>query len=352
MAKTYSNLDLVNNCDAFPYEKTQPEQYAAYMKDVLLVEWSDSADASDTSAVYPIGYMRRAVFDALVAISPAERQKLGLDPDVDLQAAASASGTVPLHRLLRLQTTEPARTVALDKLNQYWRAADAFKFLRGWRDEPWPVYGRTGELLFSVERAAAGLLGVVRYGVHLSAYVVDPTTKAIKIWVPRRAANKSTYPSMLDNTVAGGLMTGEDPFECVVREADEEASLPEAVVRAAARPIGIITYVYITDERAGGEAGYIYPECEWVYDLPLPATTIPQPKDGEVESFMLCTVDEVRAQLAQGLYKPNCAVVLLDFMVRHGLLTRDNEPDYDAIVSRLHRVLPFPGPHHKETKTT
>lgn len=321
------------------------------MKDVLLVEWSDSTDEADTSAVFPIGYMLRVVFDALAAIPPAALKSMGLDPDVDLQAAASASGTVPLHRLLRLQATEPARTAALGKLNQYWREANAFKVLRAWRNEPWPVYNRTGDLLFSLERAAAGLLGVVRYGVHLSAYVQDPATQEIKIWVPRRAADKSTYPSMLDNTVAGGLMTGEDPFECMVREADEEASLPEDVVRAHARSIGIITYIYITDERAGGEAGYIYPECEWVYDLPLPATTVPQPKDGEVESFMLCTVDEVRAQLAQGLYKPNCAVVLVDFFVRHGLLTRDNEPDYDTIVSRLHRVLPFPGPHHDEGKT-
>lgn len=324
------------------------------MKDVLLVEWSDSTDAAsaDRSAAYPIGYMLRSVFDALVAIPAEKLTEFGLDAEVDLKAAAAASGTVPLYRLLRLQTTEPARTAALQNLNQYWREAKAFKVLHGWRDEPWPVYGqKSGELLFSVERAAAGLLGVVRYGVHLSAYVQDPETKEIKIWVPRRAANKSTYPSMLDNTVAGGLMTGEDPFECMVREADEEASLPEDVVRSNAQSIGIITYVYITDERAGGESGHIYPECEWVYDLPLPASVVPQPKDGEVESFMLCTVDEVRAQLAQGLYKPNCAVVLLDFFVRHGLLTRENEPDYDAIVNRLHRVLPFPGPHHEEEKT-
>ncbi|CAK7198173.1 hypothetical protein SEUCBS139899_000831 [Sporothrix eucalyptigena] len=352
MAKAYSNLDLINHCDAFPYEKTQPDQYAAHMKDAFLVVWSNSSDASDKSAVYPIGYMLRVVLDALVAIPKPALQGMGLDAEFDLKAAVDASGTVPLHSLLRLQATEPERTAALGHLNQYWREAKAFKLLHGWRNELWPVYGQSGELLFSVERAAMGLLGTVRYGVHLTAYVKDGTTGEVKIWVPRRAADKSTYPSMLDNTVAGGLVTGEDPFECVVREADEEASLPDAVVRANARPVGLITYIYITDERAGGESGYIYPECEWIYDLPLPATTKPQPKDGEVESFMLCSVPEVREQLAQGLYKPNCAVVLIDFLIRHGLLTRADEPDYDAIVSRLHRVLPFPGPHHTDSKTT
>ncbi|CAK7218451.1 hypothetical protein SCUCBS95973_003489 [Sporothrix curviconia] len=351
MAKNYSNLDLINHCDAFPYEKTQPEEYAAQMKDVFLVEWSDSSDASDKSAVYHIGYMLRAVVDALVGIPKPTLAAMGLASDVDLAAAISSSRSVPLHQLLRRQTTEPARTAALGRLSQYWREGDAFAVLRGWRDEPWPVYGRSGELLFSMERAAVGFLGAVRYGVHMTAYVQNAATGDMQIWVPRRAANKSTYPSMLDNTVAGGLMTGEDPFECVVREADEEASLPGAVVRANAKPVGIITYIYITDERAGGESGYIYPEVEWIYDLPLPAATVPQPKDGEVESFMLCSVAEVREQLAQGLYKPNCAVVLIDFMVRHGLLTRENEPDYDAIVSRLHRVLPFPGPHHAESNT-
>ncbi|CAK7220954.1 hypothetical protein SBRCBS47491_004362 [Sporothrix bragantina] len=351
MAKNYSNLDLINHCDAFPYEKTQPEEYAAHMKDAFLVEWSDSSDASDSSAVFHIGYMLRAVVDALVAIPKPELEAMGLASDVDLEAAINSSRTVPLHRLMRLQTTEPARTAALGRLNQYWREADAFKVLRGWRDELWPVYGRNGELLFSVERAATGFLGAVRYGVHMTAYVKDAATGDVKIWVPRRAANKSTYPSMLDNTVAGGLMTGEDPFECVVREADEEASLPDAVVRANAQSVGMITYIYITDERAGGESGYIYPECEWIYDLPLPATIVPLPKDGEVESFMLCSIAEVREQLAQGLYKPNCAVVLIDFMIRHGLLKRADEPDYDTIVGRLHRVLPFPGPHHAESST-
>ncbi len=323
------------------------------MKDAFLVEWASTAADGSSGTPYHIGYMRRAVVDELAAIPRETLEQMGLDPAVDVQAAVAAAGTVPLHRLLRRQATEAARTQALTALAQYWRARGTFKVLRGWRDEPWPVYGREGgvggagalELLFSVERAAAGLLGVVRYGVHLTAYVGDGADD-IRIWVPRRAADKSTYPGMLDNSVAGGLMTGEDPFDCVVREADEEASLPEAVVRGRARFVGLVTYVYVTDERAGGAPGDIYPECEWTYDLRLPddGSVVPQPKDGEVESFMLCSVAEVRAQLARGEYKPNCAVVLLDFFVRHGLLTPASEPAYDAIVRRLHRVLPFPGP--------
>ncbi|CAK7274073.1 hypothetical protein SEPCBS119000_005983 [Sporothrix epigloea] len=344
MARNYSSLDLVRHCDAFPYEKTQPAEFTARMKGLVPVEWSDSS--TNTAAAYLIAYMPRTVADAFVTIPKPELEAMGLASDLDLQTAIESSNKFPLRQLLHLQTTEPARTATLARLFQYWREANTFKVLRGWRSELWPVYGQNGELLFSVERAAIGLLGAVRYGVHMTAYVQDAGTGDVKIWVPRRAADKSTYPSMLDNTVAGGLMTGEDPFECLVREADEEAALPEAVVRANTQSVGTLTYIYITDERAGGESGYISPECQWVYDLPLPAAVVPRPKDGEVESFMLCSVAEVREQLAQGLFKPNCAAVLIDFLMRHGLLSGDDESAFETIASRLHRVLPFPGPHN------
>lgn len=140
-------------------------------------------------------------------------------------------------------------------------------------------------------------------------------------------------------------MTGEDPLECVIREADEEASLPELLVRASAVPSGTVSYIYLTDERSGGEKGLIYPECQWVYDLELPADVIPKPKDGEVESFDLYTVEEVWEQLGRGRFKPNCALVMLDFFIRHGIMTKESEADFDQIHRRLHRRLPFPGPH-------
>jgi len=35
----------------------------------------------------------------------------------------------------------------------------------------------------------------------------------------------------------------------------------------------------------------------------------------------------------------------LEFFVRHGILTKENEPGFDEIVERMHRKLPLPGPH-------
>lgn len=244
------------------------------------------------------------------------------------------------------QATEPERTAAVEAVMRYWRENGTFAVLRGWRDEKWPIYGGDEEVVYSAERSGTGMLGVMRYGVHMTGYVRDATAPhGIRIWVPRRAPDKPTYPGMLDNTVAGGLMTGEDPFECMIREADEEASLSEQLMRERAKFTGMVTYIYITDERTGGEVGHIYPETQWVYDIELPAGERPVPKDGEVAEFYLWTVDDVRAELAKGHYKPNCALIAVDFFVRHGIITAENEPDYAEILQRLHRKLPFPGPH-------
>ncbi|KAM4055664.1 NUDIX domain-containing protein [Hirsutella rhossiliensis] len=325
-----SNIELIDVVDKFPYS----EVAAGNAAEAELAQhglWSLLWE--DEQGRYPIGYMLDRVVRELEQVPVSVRGDVGLN---------RTDRTVLLFQL----PTEQERSRVVAALADHWRNKGTFKLLRGWRDEVWPVYSRTGELLFSMERAAMGLLGTMRYGVHLTAYVVDAAAPhGLKLWVPKRATDKSTFPGMLDNTVAGGLMTGEDPFECVIREADEEASLPDHLVRRQARCVGTVTYMYITDEKQVGEGGFVYPECQWVYDLELPADVTPQPKDGEVEEFYLCDIDEVKEALAQGKFKHNCALVVLDFFIRHGILTEDNEAEFAAIRRRMHRELPFPGPH-------
>lgn len=219
---------------------------------------------------------------------------------------------------------------------------NVFEVLKGWRNELYPIYGpyTTKKPMLNMERAGSALFGINSYGVHMTIYVDTP--QGLKIWVPRRARNKQTYGGMLDNTVAGGLGSGEKPFECLVREAAEEASLSEQLVRSNAKACGTVSYFHIRDTKAGGEAGLLQPECQYVFDMEIGAEVIPKPGDNEVEDFYLWTVDEVKRALAEGQFKPNCAAVLLDFFIRHGILTSENEKDYMEIVSRLHRKLPFP----------
>jgi len=221
------------------------------------------------------------------------------------------------------------------------RKTGHFRVLEKWRDELYPVYGKDRELLFTVERAASPLLGIVSYGVHMTAYVRTEDGE-IKIWIPRRAKTKQTYGGMLDNAVAGGISAGESAFESLVRECKEEASLEEGLVRSRAKACGTVTYFYIRDERAGGETRLLQPECQYVYDLELPEDVVPKPGDDEVEEFYLWSVEEVQAALARAEFKPNCALVMLDFFIRHGILTSENERDYIEINARVHRRLEFP----------
>lgn len=234
-----------------------------------------------------------------------------------------------------------ARNKILAKFLHDVRDKRIFKVLDGWRNELYPIYGQNKELLLNMERSATPLFGVITYGVHMTGYV--RTDNGIKIWAPRRALNKQTYPGMMDNTVAGGLATGEKPFECLIRESEEEASLPAELARKA-KACGTLTYFHVRDARAGGETGLCQPECQYIYDLEMSADVIPKPGDDEAIDFRLLAVEEVQEAMATGKFKPNCAHLLVDFFMRHNILTPENEPDYINIGSKCHRRLEFPTP--------
>jgi 8-oxo-dGTP pyrophosphatase MutT (NUDIX family) len=252
----------------------------------------------------------------------------------------SALKTVTLKPDQAPDATVAVRSKLIAETCQSAREANKFNVLKGWRNELYPIFGPNKELVFSMERSASPLFGIVTYGVHMTGYV--RTGKDIRIWVPRRAIDKQTYPGMLDNTVAGGIASGEDPFECMVREAGEEASLPEDLVRQNIQACGTISYFTIRGKHAGGETGLYQPECQYVYDLEVPESLTLKPGDSEAEDFQLWRVEEVQKAMSEGMFKPNCALVLLDFFVRHGILRHDNEKDYIEIVSRIHRRLEFP----------
>lgn len=220
--------------------------------------------------------------------------------------------------------------------------------------------------LIQIRRSAAPLFGIANRGAHMTMYVRSPDEesgdegekKGLRIWVPRRSRHLVTYPGMLDNTVAGGVRAEESPLECIIHESDEEASLPEAFVSQHVKACGTITYVTRTgsSRRGGGidqqakvggyDADLCVSDVIYVYDLEVPAdqaeTMIPAPRDDEVEQFYLWDVETVMTAMRNGEFKANTSLVMLDFFIRHGIITDDNEPDYAEIVTRLHRRLPVP----------
>ena len=315
-----SNIDLINECDNFPYYQVNRKLYLAHVNTYYGLYVKDYPEAE-------LGYILPSVVEVFRGLSDWK-----IDDD---------------ERSLTLLTgsSKEERTEAVAKTTRAMRATEHFSILKGWRNELYPVYGPNREMLFSMERAASALFGIVTYGCHMTAYTYKKEEgsdkKELRIWVPQRATTKSTYPGYLDNTVAGGISAGEYSFDSLVRESKEEASLPEDVVRSNAKSVGTVSYFHIRDHRAGGETRLLQPEIQYVYDLELPEDVIPQPGDDEVAEFRLMTVDEVKQAMADGKFKPNCALVLLDFFVRHGMLT-EKDPGYIEIVARLHRRLEFP----------
>jgi len=217
------------------------------------------------------------------------------------------------------------------------REKKSLEVFADWRDELFPVYGPGKELAVSVERCAAQLFGVLTYGVQLLAYQDNP--EGISIWVARRATWKRSYPNMLDSTVGGSLPTGESPFECLLREGWEEAALSPDFVRKNVVPCGTVNYRCVTDDYSRGEKGLLSPEVQFCYELKLPKDMTLVPGEAAVQEIVLLNVEQMEEALAKGEFAPLTGCLILDFFVRHGILTFENEPNYISIASRMHKPL-------------
>ena len=217
-----------------------------------------------------------------------------------------------------------ARTKAADDALR--RLAEA-GVITGWRDEPYPVGGPfAGPHLMAMERAAVPFFGVRAYGVHVNGFVRD-ADGGIRMWIARRAAGKQTYPGMLDNMIAGGQPIGIGLKENVIKEAAEEAAVPRDLASHAI-PVGIVTYRHETDD------GF-KPDVMYAYDLELPRDFRPVNTDGEIAEFHLWPIARVMETVAETReLKFNCNLIIIDFLIRHGLIGPER-PDYIDVVCGL-----------------
>lgn len=202
--------------------------------------------------------------------------------------------------------------------------------IKGWRDELLPVVNSFGERpSLLIERAAYPLFGIKGFGVHLNGYVRPrPGDNSMKLWVATRSPTKSTWPGMLDHMVAGGQPHGISPTENVIKECGEEAGVP-AELAAKAIPTSVVSYV------GRDEAGHLKRDSLFCFDLELPENFTPRPVDGEVSDFQLRDLDWVIEQIEAGRYKPNCNLVVIDFLFRHGVIAPES-PLYIELHNSLH----------------
>jgi hypothetical protein len=194
-----------------------------------------------------------------------------------------------------------------------------------WRNEYFSVRTEWGrEPLFKIDRGAVSFLGIRSFGVHLNGFRRDGTV--LKLWIGRRAPDKKVEPDKLDNLVAGGIGHGHDDWGTLLKEGEEEASVPKDLMRRA-RPAGAIPY------RMAVEHG-LRDDALFVYDLEVPESFTPRNTDGEIVRFDLLDADEVLARVRTGdEFKLNVNLFIIYCCIRRGII-RPSEPDYLSLVER------------------
>ncbi len=204
--------------------------------------------------------------------------------------------------------------------------------IKGLQGERYPLAGvDRNSPVATIDRAVAPYIGARAYGQHINGYINDPK-KGLMLWIGRRAQDRHHFPGKLDNMVAGGLPVDLSLNENLIKECQEEASIPPELARQA-RPVGTVSYCVESNKG-------LKPDTLYCYDLEVPADFVPVCSDGEVESFQLLTVDEVIQLVSEtDEFKLNCNLVIADFLVRHGCLAPEEE-GYCRLVTALHAALP------------
>ena len=234
-------------------------------------------------------------------------------------------------------TNVQERTIAVARVLDALRAEGSVPMLEGWRNELFAIrssFFAPTEL--TVERAAAGLFGCPAYGVFVVGYVADEATGVPShVWIGRRSPTKPTWPGLLDCLAAGGMAAGEIPLEAARKEAAEEAGI-SAALAANIRPSGGVCYTGFDQTRWALKRDVLY-----TFDLRCPADFKPQCTDGEVASFECLPVAELVRLLQRHAdevqFKPNVAVVFIDFLMRQGFVSPD-EDGYLELLTELRRA--------------
>ena len=206
------------------------------------------------------------------------------------------------------------RTQAVAKVMEKLRDSG---YISGWRDELYPVSERfDSPPFFLIERAAASLLGVLEYGVHINGLVAtddgenenDETTKTM-MWMARRSKTKSKFPGYLDHIVAGGQPAGLSLMDNVIKECMEEAGIPSEITKRGIKPGGAISYENYGGPLENEGEGVISRVVLFCFDLELPRDFVPTANDGEVESFFLWSLEDIAKSMDPEYddpIKPNC----------------------------------------------
>lgn len=232
--------------------------------------------------------------------------------------------------------TPESRTNAVASVMEQLRTTG---YITGWRDEQYPVsesFDEVSSPVFLIERAAASLLGVIEYGVHINGLVKSDDGEQ-RMWMARRSKSKSKFPGYLDHIVAGGQPAGLLLMDNVFKECFEEAAIPSELTRKGIKPAGAISYESYGGKLKDEGEGVISRVVLFCFDLTLPHDFVPTANDGEVESFFTWSLDDLARSMAPDYadpIKPNCYPVIIDYLMRSGSISPDS-PKYLEVLRTL-----------------
>lgn len=220
-----------------------------------------------------------------------------------------------------------ARTAAIQELGAQLADSGDIRPLEGEAYAAVSAWGQAAA--FTVDRALVPPLGLKAFGIHVNGVVDDGADpQDMRMWIGRRAQDRRVAPGKLDNLIAGGQPYGLTLEQNLAKEAAEEAGL-DAPTASRARPVGALTYTMAQPDG-------LRRDTLFVYDLRVPDGIRPQNQDGEVDAFDCLPIADIAARVREtDDFKFNVALVIIDFLIRHGLVTPD-EPDYLALVRGLH----------------
>lgn len=202
-------------------------------------------------------------------------------------------------------THEADRTAALAEVTLGLAGEGA---ITGWRDETYPVrIRRESAPLCHIERAAMRFFGLTAAAAHLNGYTMK--AGGMLVWLARRSRSKAIDPGLLDNLVGGGIASGRDAWQTLLRECGEEAGIG---LDLAARASPVET-LYVCREVPEG----LHREIVYSHDLELPEEFTPLNNDGEVSEFMRLDATAVLERTARGELTVEAGLVALDFLLRH-----------------------------------
>ncbi|KAL3231535.1 hypothetical protein RNJ44_00570 [Nakaseomyces bracarensis] len=317
----FSFLEIVDRVDSLPADY---EEYELFKKEVYYLT---------TEYGTRVGFVLKVVYEEMLRVAEHEFTDL-FTKDEERHEIQFRSGL-----------GYDKRNGLLDVLGKILYEKSSLDGVKGWRNEKYAVWVNKKPYVL-VERALSGVLGIITYGVHVNGYILDKNTNEIRFWIPRRSKTKPTWPYMLDNIIAGGLGYPYGIEETLFKESVEEANLSKSVIENNIRAASVVSYFYfpgsIDQDKFATEASSIVGEVEYIYDLECSADIQPKPNDGEVDSFNVLNLQETLDALVNKEFKPNCGLIMVEFLIRHGYITAENEPNYLLLINRMHRSFPFP----------